>query len=217
MEKKTLMIHSIFKSIEGEVSPHNQGAFTIFVRTCGCNLRCSYCDTLEAQNESTGKPMTLKGIIAELASLKCRNVTFTGGEPLCQSTDLMKKLMEELHYYFSISVETNGSKSIEPFRGLARFVMDYKLPSSGMEKHMNLQNFSSLSEMDFVKFVISNKEDFKQALKVKKQMRRNGCQAVIAYSPAYKIMNPAVLFELMAKKNSRGILSMQLHKEIQIL
>ena len=205
-------VHSIFKSIDGEVSPHNQGAFTVFIRFCGCNLRCSYCDTVHAQDERVGKPYSLKEATSEVASYRCRNLTITGGEPLCQPTDLMKEFLGRLHYYFSISVETNGSKDIRPYLGLCRFVMDYKLPSSGMEQHMEYRNFSPLCEQDFVKFVVSDREDFTAALTVKKRLRRSGCRAQIAFSPAYGTLDPITLFDWMEEKRTNGILSLQLHK-----
>ena len=43
MTKKKVKIREIFKSIQGE-GPH-VGEQQVFVRFCGCNLKCRYCDT----------------------------------------------------------------------------------------------------------------------------------------------------------------------------
>ena len=38
-----MRIHSIFKSINGEVNKYHQGSICIFIRLAGCSLKCRYC------------------------------------------------------------------------------------------------------------------------------------------------------------------------------
>ena len=46
MRDDILLIHEIYASIQGESSFAGQPC--TFVRTTGCNLRCTYCDTPQA-------------------------------------------------------------------------------------------------------------------------------------------------------------------------
>ena len=73
----SLCVNEIFDSIDGEGK--KAGQLATFIRLCGCNLRCSYCDTAYAFNE--GRHMDIADIIAQVSY---PNVTLTGGEPLCQ-------------------------------------------------------------------------------------------------------------------------------------
>ena len=45
----SLCVNEIFDSIDGEGK--KAGQLATFIRLCGCNLRCSYCDTAYAFNE----------------------------------------------------------------------------------------------------------------------------------------------------------------------
>ena len=57
-----IKINEIFYSIQGETS--YVGYPTVFVRTSGCNLRCTYCDTTYAYY--SGQMMSESDIIAEI-------------------------------------------------------------------------------------------------------------------------------------------------------
>lgn len=46
----SLCVNEIFDSIDGEGK--KAGQLATFIRLCGCNLRCSYCDTAYAFNEA---------------------------------------------------------------------------------------------------------------------------------------------------------------------
>ena len=73
-----LKINEIFYSIQGETS--YVGNPTVFVRTTGCNLRCTYCDTKYSYYE--GDNQSLEQIITEIEKHKTQYVCITGGEPL---------------------------------------------------------------------------------------------------------------------------------------
>ena len=63
-------------------------------------------------------------------------------------------------------IETNGAVPLKEFADMERppsFTMDYKLPSSGMEKAMLTENFSLLKNKDTVKFVSGSIEDLNRA------------------------------------------------------
>src|SRR5512136_855801 len=99
-----MKIYSIFKSIQGEGL--TIGAPTAFIRTSGCPLRCTYCDTPQAFDK--GEQMTIEAIMAKVARLKYSHVCLTGGEPLAQKDypGLLKKLLKDGYQVF---LETNGA------------------------------------------------------------------------------------------------------------
>ena len=146
-----------FVSINGE--GQKAGELALFVRFVGCNLSCSWCDTKWA-NEPCAPftPMSTENICELAKQSGVKNITLTGGEPLMQSgiAALITALAKQGH---SVEIETNGSilLPIIPDSSVT-FTMDYKLPSSGMESKMCLENFERLTERDTVKFVTDNRK-----------------------------------------------------------
>ena len=153
----SLCVNEIFDSIDGEGK--KAGQLATFIRLCGCNLRCSYCDTAYAFNE--GRHMDIADIIAQVSY---PNVTLTGGEPLCQDIHV---LLEGLKGH-SVNIETNGSMDIEPYFKYDHvwFTVDYKSLSSDMANRMLPENFEKLRPQDVLKFVVGDEADLRQALGV---------------------------------------------------
>lgn len=76
-----MLISEIFYSIQGE--GELTGVPSVFVRTSGCNLRCSWCDTPYASWNPEGEPRSIAQIIAAVESYpQARHVVLTGGEPM---------------------------------------------------------------------------------------------------------------------------------------
>ena len=103
-----MKINEIFYSIQGEGKW--TGLPNIFIRTTGCNLRCSFCDTQYAYKDGT--EMNIEEIIGKIKKYPCKYVCLTGGEPLLQHKilDLIEILLE---HSYKICLETNGSINIE--------------------------------------------------------------------------------------------------------
>ncbi len=158
-----MKINELFYSIQGEGL--KTGLPTIFIRTAGCNLRCSYCDTTYSYTKGT--EMTVKKILDKIVKYPSKNVCVTGGEPLLQKdfSNLLKRLLQKK---FSVSLETNGSVNIRKYSGKQSVMisLDIKCPSSRMQDHMVLDNLSFLSQNDQLKFVIKNNEDYVFAKKI---------------------------------------------------
>src|SRR3990172_1530827 len=111
MEKR-LQLSEIFKSIQGESS--FAGLPCTFIRLAGCNLRCSYCDTVYAYEPSS--ELTVEEILAEVAALSCPLVEITGGEPLLQE-EVYPLMAELLRQGYQVLLETNGTvdlASVDP-------------------------------------------------------------------------------------------------------
>ena len=77
----TYRVAEQFVSINGEGT--RAGELAVFVRLCGCNLQCSYCDTQWAnQPDVSYQLQTTEEIVQAILETGVRNVTLTGGEPL---------------------------------------------------------------------------------------------------------------------------------------
>lgn len=75
-----LRIAEIFRSVQGE--GFLTGTDSVFVRTSGCNLRCTWCDTDYASWAPEGANHSLESLIATVAAYETEHVVITGGEPL---------------------------------------------------------------------------------------------------------------------------------------
>lgn len=204
-----------FVSINGEGTKAGQPA--VFIRLAGCNLRCSYCDTMWANGEGTPfTPMTEDEIADYIVSTGITNVTLTGGEPLL--ADNVHILLERLaRLDVRIEIETNGSADISHFFDISprpSFTVDYKLPSSCMEKNMLISNFENVSENDTVKFVAGSREDLEKALEMigKYDLTR---KCSVYFSPVFNRIEPADMVAFILEHKLNGVnFQLQLHKFI---
>jgi len=167
-------IYSIFKSLQGEGL--TIGAPTAFIRTSGCPLRCTYCDTPQAFEE--GEQMSIEAILSKVAKLECRHVCLTGGEPLAQrdSTKLLEKLLEKGYH---VVLETNGAMPLDEMPCVENLTisMDIKCPSSGESSKMIFGNIELLGPTDQLKFIIADDADYEYAKEVVAQ-REPKCEII---------------------------------------
>ncbi len=206
-----------FLSINGEGLRAGQPA--VFIRFRGCNLKCSYCDTAWAQGaDCPAETMTENEILEYILSTGVKCCTLTGGEPvLREGFDKLCMLLSE-HKDLRTEIETNGSadlSSIAAIRGEnIVFTMDYKLPSSGMEQHMNTENFKCLAKGDCVKFVCGSSEDLDRAYEVIREHKLSEkCDTI--FSPVFGRIEPADIVDFILKKKLMGArVQLQLHKFI---
>ena len=77
-----MVIAETFASIQGEGML--AGVPSFFIRTSGCNLRCSWCDTPYASWRPEGRRVTVEELAAGAVASGCAHVVVTGGEPLLQ-------------------------------------------------------------------------------------------------------------------------------------
>ena len=197
-------VNEIFFSIDGEGK--RAGSLAAFIRLAGCNLRCSYCDTAYAFDE--GKSMRIEAIAEAVKGWK--NVTVTGGEPLCQDIHVLLQRLRE----HEVNIETNGSVDVTPYHAYpwVFFTLDYKCPSSGMESSMLEKNFQTLRPQDVLKFVVGDMEDLRTAQRVCEKYEPN---CLVYLSPVFGKIEAKEIVEYMKSaryKNWR--LQLQLHKYI---
>src|SRR5438270_185583 len=75
-----MKISELFYSIQGEGLL--TGMPSVFIRTTGCNLRCTFCDSGYTSWEPEGEHLSLDEILAGVAAYPARHVVVTGGEPM---------------------------------------------------------------------------------------------------------------------------------------
>ncbi|NCQ25227.1 MAG: 7-carboxy-7-deazaguanine synthase QueE [Roseovarius sp.] len=113
------------------------GLPTIFVRTGGCDYRCSWCDSLHAVDAAyrdSWAPMAASEVMAEVERLSGGQpmmVTLSGGNPAIQPLGPLIRQGRAKGYRFAL--ETQGSVARGWFADLDMLVLSPKPPSSGME------------------------------------------------------------------------------------
>lgn len=204
-----------FVSINGEGAC--VGELAVFLRFSGCNLACSYCDTSWVNEEKC--PVTyysLQDLLAYVEGAEISNVTITGGEPLLQPgigelIDALAALKD-----LRIEIETNGSVPLAPFicSDSIHITMDYKLPGSGMERWMCLNNLTLLRPEDSLKFVCGDIDDLRHASDVISTYDLIG-RVPIYFSPVFGKIDPKEIVHFMKRQHLNQVkLQLQMHKQI---
>ena len=216
-----MKIHSIFESISGEIGVNiPQGTWCTFIRLQGCNLRCKYCDTQVTQNAVGGKEMNVNEIMKHVVN---QHVIITGGEPLLDKDAFVELADALLTAGHIVQVETNGTKIPYVFshaRDIS-YVIDYKGPSSGMDKVMpNAEQFilNIVGNDVIIKFVIADDQDFYFATNKIGELYDTGYRGYFALSPIdgnpqeVQKMVSSLRFFLDQRLLDKIIFSLQIHK-----
>lgn len=171
-------IKEIFLSIQGE-GPYI-GYRQLFIRFCGCNLDCDYCDTdfsvkdcnIEFEPGSGNfkklrNPLEDKDLIEIIKKFRYyHSISLTGGEPLLAYKSLLS-LLPKLKS--KIYLETNGTlpENLEKVINLIDIIsMDIKIPSSTGAKSFFKEHY------DFIEVALrAKKEIFAKAVVTEKISR----------------------------------------------
>jgi 7-carboxy-7-deazaguanine synthase len=96
-------IAEVFYSIQGEGML--AGVPSVFVRTSGCNLRCTWCDTPYTSWQPEGEERSIESIAEEVNGIGAAHVVITGGEPMIAPAiaELTRRLPQH------ITIETAGT------------------------------------------------------------------------------------------------------------
>ncbi len=160
-------IAEIFDSIQGE-GPYI-GYRQLFIRFCGCNLLCDYCDT----EFDRGEEYSIHSLVERVKTFDLEaihSVSLTGGEPLLHYQFLKEFLPELKKLKLKIYLETNGTlagalKTIIDYVDIIS--MDFKLDSSAKigdvyTQHDEFLNVATQNNKDtFAKLVFDDSiEDY---------------------------------------------------------
>jgi len=176
------------------------------VRTTGCPLRCTYCDTAYAF--SGGRMMSLTAITDAVDGYAVQHVTVTGGEPLAQAgtLELMTALCDA---GYQVSLETSGALDISKVDHRVMKVVDIKTPASG-ELARNLPgNLAYLSATDQLKFVICDRSDYEWS---RDFIAGLGLTAEVLFSPSYAQLAARELADWILADRLAVRFQIQLHK-----
>lgn len=171
--ENTLPIAEIFgPTIQGE--GHLVGKPTVFVRTGGCDFRCSWCDSLHAvlpENKTKWRRLTVSQILSEVDALTQGRpilITLSGGNPAIW--DLRKLIREGKKRGHTFAMETQGSVSRAWFSDLDHLILSPKPPSSTMK--FNPENlFDAIKDGIgagelVMKVVVMNEADYQFAKRI---------------------------------------------------
>jgi 7-carboxy-7-deazaguanine synthase len=101
-----MKIAEIFYSIQGEGML--AGVPSVFLRTSGCNLRCTWCDTPYTSWKPEGDDLPLGSVLASVRRHWGTHVVVTGGEPMIQE-DMVRVTQRLKDFDLHITIETAGT------------------------------------------------------------------------------------------------------------
>ena len=205
-----LRVTEIFRSIQGE-STH-AGRPCTFVRLTGCPMRCTWCDS--EYTFSGGEHFTIDDIMRKVRDFECNLIEITGGEPLAQreAFDLIKRLCDE---HFEVLIETGGYVSTEEVDPRAKIILDIKCPASSEAERNHWPNLNRLRpDLDEVKFVIVDRNDWEFAKKIIAEYDLEKSARAVLISPAWGLIDLTALASWIAESGLNVRMQLQLHKYI---
>lgn len=204
-------IAELFSSIQGESTYAGRPCF--FVRLAGCPYRCSYCDTVFAQDFAYGKEYEISEIVDCVVKSKLPLAEITGGEPLAQANtiSLINALLE---VGIEVMLETNGGCDISEVSLKVKRILDCKLPSSNMADKNLYENYQYLTSHDEVKFVVGSREDYEFALDVVRKYSLAEKTPNLLISPVWGTVAFDKIVEWILSDNAPFRFQLQMHKII---
>lgn len=147
------------------------GEPTVFVRSGGCDYRCSWCDTLhavESRFRGEWRALSTEEVWREILALsggQPLTVSLSGGNPAIQPFGPLIERGRREGYRFAL--ETQGSLARDWFRELSTLVLSPKPPSSQMETDWNALracvDAAGDGPVTVLKFVVFDEEDYRFA------------------------------------------------------
>lgn len=203
-----MRITEIYKSVQGETQ--YAGLPCTLVRTTGCDLRCTYCDSAFAFHG--GRDMTLDEIVSEVAKLGAPLVLLTGGEPMLQK-EMPALAARLLGDGYRVMIETSGSQPLDALPPDVARIVDVKTPGSGEVHRMRWETLEGLGSRDAVKFVLTSEADYQWAAEVIRA-RRLADRTEVLLSPMHGRLPPDELVSWILRDRLPVRLNLQLHKYI---
>jgi 7-carboxy-7-deazaguanine synthase len=209
MATDSLVIHEIYRSIQGETS--FAGRPCTLVRLSGCNLRCSWCDTPQAF--TGGTRMSRAEVRDRALALETELVLVTGGEPLVQAATV-PLLADLCDANRTVLLETSGERDISPVDPRVHRIVDMKAPGSGECQRNRYANLALLGPRDELKFVLKDRADYDWARDLLARERVIGRAREVLLSPVHGVLDPRELVAWTLEDRLAVRVQLQLHKYI---
>ncbi len=143
-------VNEIFSSIQGEgpVVGYKQ----LFIRFCGCNLKCSYCDTDFANGISYSAEELYTKITTEYNLASFHSISLTGGEPLL-SVEFLQEFLPMIKGKTKIYLETNATLAqnlikirdyVDIISADIKLALDPKIHQEFFEQCRGIQTFAKI-------------------------------------------------------------------------
>jgi len=101
-----MFLSEIFYSIQGEGLL--AGVPSVFIRTSGCNLRCSWCDTPYTSWSPEGTQTSIEAILDYVRQHSTGHTVITGGEPMI-APEIVELTVQLRQLSQHITIETAGT------------------------------------------------------------------------------------------------------------
>ena len=166
-----MLIYEIFQTLQGEGK--YAGHPCIFVRTSGCNLRCTWCDTPHTSWRPQGTQRSVGEIMARTQQWQdVEHAVISGGEPMLQPDldELVDALRDRGHFVTIESAGTLFSESVRPdFFSLSPKLAHARPDEESAQRlhdrnndYAPLHQFVAASSDLQVKFVVQGEQDLLQ-------------------------------------------------------
>jgi len=203
---KSMRITEIYASIHGE--SQYAGLPCTLVRTTGCDLRCSYCDTQYAF--TGGKEMSIAEILGEIERLGIPFVLLTGGEPMLhQDTPALAARL--LATGRRVAIETSGAHPLDLLPADTIRIVDVKTPTSGESERMRWELLPSLRACDAAKFVLGDESDYRWSAEVVTRLELAKHTEVL-FSPVHARLDAKALVAWLLRDRLPVRVNLQLHR-----
>ena len=209
MATDSLVIHEIYRSIQGETS--FVGRPCTLVRLSGCNLRCRWCDTPQAFQGGTR--LSRAEVVRQALALGTPIVLVTGGEPLLQpaAIPLLSDLCDAGR---TVMLETSGERDISAVDARVHRIVDMKAPGSGEHHRNRYENLALLGPRDQLKFVLAGRADYEWARALIEREGVVGRAGEVLLSPVHGELDPRELVAWTLEDRLPVRVQLQLHKYI---
>jgi 7-carboxy-7-deazaguanine synthase len=145
------------------------GTPSVFVRTSGCNLRCSWCDSAYTSWEPEGETEDIDEVVGSIEEYETDHVVLTGGEPLlqpdfdelCATLDAHKTVETNATVYRDVDADLI---SMSPKLSNSTPTDAGKWSEIHEEKRLDFDVIESyISSHDYqLKFVVADREDLSE-------------------------------------------------------
>lgn len=195
-----LPVVECFYSLQGE--GYNSGKPAFFIRLCGCNVKCSFCDSKNSWSMDNATWIDIETLADKVEESGANNVVVTGGEPLIHNLNPLCELLHSRNK--ALWLETSASL---PLSGSWDWIC-----VSPKEKILPLkENYAFANEL---KVVISSADDLS---KLPAFEARVSSETKLYLQPEWdsrSLILPQIIDYI--KENTRWALSLQIHKWLEI-